>query len=83
MTPLNLTPDELLSTTRTVRKRLDLTRRVEPELLEECLDLAFQAPPCSLTSVAPREPTMLSHTSWPAWSSSSRRRYGRRLTPRQ
>ncbi len=44
MTPLNLSPDELLSTTRTVRKRLDLTRRVEPELLEECLDLAFQAP---------------------------------------
>ena len=44
MTPLNLTPDELLSTTRTVRKRLDLTRRVERELLVECLDLAFQAP---------------------------------------
>jgi nitroreductase len=44
MTPLNLTPDELLSTTRTVRKRLDLTRPVEPELLEECIDLAFQAP---------------------------------------
>ena len=40
MTPLNLSPDELLSTTRTVRKRLDLTRRVEQELLEECLDLA-------------------------------------------
>jgi nitroreductase len=44
MAPLNLTPEELLSTTRTVRKRLDLTRRVEPELLDECLDLAFQAP---------------------------------------
>src|SRR5215470_1461531 len=44
MTPLDLTPDELLSTTRTVRKRLDLTRPVERELLEECLDLAFQAP---------------------------------------
>jgi nitroreductase len=44
MTPRELTPDELLSTTRTVRKRLDLTRPVEPELLEECLDLAFQAP---------------------------------------
>ena len=44
MTPLNLSPDELLSTTRTVRKRLDLTRRVEQELLEGCLDLAFQAP---------------------------------------
>ncbi|HEX2317880.1 MAG TPA: nitroreductase family protein [Streptosporangiaceae bacterium] len=44
MTPLDLTPDELLSTTRTVRKRLDLTRPVERELLQECLDLAFQAP---------------------------------------
>jgi nitroreductase len=44
MTPLELTPDELLSTTRTVRKRLDLTRPVERKLLDECLDLAFQAP---------------------------------------
>ena len=37
-------PDELLSTTRTVRKRLDLARPVERGLIEECLDLAFQAP---------------------------------------
>jgi nitroreductase len=44
MTSRDLTPDELLSTTRTVRKRLDLGRPVERELLEECLDLAFQAP---------------------------------------
>lgn len=44
VTPRELTPDELLSTTRTVRKRLDLTRPVERELLDECLDLAFQAP---------------------------------------
>jgi nitroreductase len=41
---LNLTSDELLSTTRAVRKRLDLGRPVERHLLEECLDLAFQAP---------------------------------------
>lgn len=41
---MTLTPDELLSTTRAVRKRLDLTRPVERDLLEECLDLAFQAP---------------------------------------
>jgi nitroreductase len=41
---LDLTPDQLLSTTRTVRKRLDLTRPVERKLLEECLDLALQAP---------------------------------------
>lgn len=44
MTHPELTPDELLSTTRAVRKRLDLTRPVERELLEQCLDLAFQAP---------------------------------------
>jgi nitroreductase len=44
VTPLDLTLDELLSTTRTVRKRLDLTRPVERELLEECFDLALQAP---------------------------------------
>jgi nitroreductase len=41
---LDLTPDELLSTTRAVRRRLDLTRPVEPTLLEECIRLAFQAP---------------------------------------
>jgi nitroreductase len=39
-----LSPDELLSTTRAVRKRLDLTRPVERELLEECFELALQAP---------------------------------------
>ena len=44
MRPRDLTPDELLSTTRTVRKRLDLTRPVERELIEECIGLAFQAP---------------------------------------
>ena len=41
---LELTPDELLSTTRAVRKRLDLERPVEREVLEECLRLAQQAP---------------------------------------
>jgi len=41
---LQLTPDELLSTTRTVRKRLDFSRPVAPELIRECLELAMQAP---------------------------------------
>ena len=41
---LELTPDELLSTTRSVRRRLDLTRPVEREVLEDCLRLAQQAP---------------------------------------
>jgi nitroreductase len=36
--------DEVVTTTRAVRRRLDLTRPVEPALLEECLELALQAP---------------------------------------
>jgi nitroreductase len=44
MMTLDLSPDELLSTTRTVRKRLDLSRPVERRLLEECIELALQAP---------------------------------------
>lgn len=44
MTLLNLSPDELLATTRSVRKRLDFSRPVEPELIRECLELAVQAP---------------------------------------
>jgi nitroreductase len=36
--------DELLTTTRSVRKRLDLTRPVPPEILEECIEIALQAP---------------------------------------
>jgi len=39
-----LTPDELLTTTRSVRKRLDLTRPVPPGLVQECLEIALQAP---------------------------------------
>ena len=44
MASLNLTPDELLTTTRSVRKRLDFSRPVEPDLLRECLEIAAQAP---------------------------------------
>ena len=36
--------DTLLSTTRAVRKRLDLERPVPREIIEECLDLSLQAP---------------------------------------
>lgn len=43
-TLLDLNPDDLLSTTRSVRLRLDLTRPVEHSLIEECLDIAQQAP---------------------------------------
>jgi nitroreductase len=36
--------DRLLSTTRAVRRRFDLDRPVEPEVILECLRLAVQAP---------------------------------------
>jgi nitroreductase len=36
--------DELLTTTRSVRKRLDLDRPVPPELIAECIEIALQAP---------------------------------------
>jgi nitroreductase len=36
--------DLLLTTTRSVRKRLDLRRPVEPEALERCIDIALQSP---------------------------------------
>ena len=41
---LNLSADEVLTTTRAVRKRLDFDRPVEPEVLQECLDIGIQAP---------------------------------------
>ena len=44
MNLLDLNPDELLSTTRAVRKRLDLERPVPDELVRECVALALQAP---------------------------------------
>src|SRR5215471_3092858 len=44
---LDISIDTLLTTTRSVRKRLDLARPVEPEVIRECLDLAVQAPTAS------------------------------------
>jgi nitroreductase len=41
---LNLSVDEVLTTTRSVRKRLDFDKPVPREVLMECLDLALQAP---------------------------------------
>jgi nitroreductase len=41
---LNLSVDEVLTTTRSVRKRLDLEKPVPREVLIECLELAIQAP---------------------------------------
>jgi nitroreductase len=44
MSTLDLTPDELLSTTRAVRKRLDFSRLVPDDIVRECVATAFQSP---------------------------------------
>jgi nitroreductase len=44
MSTLPLLPDELLTTTRSVRKRLDFSREVPLGLVRECLEIALQAP---------------------------------------
>ena len=45
MTDLDLAVvDNLLSTTRSVRKRLDLDRAVDPAVIDDCLQLALQSP---------------------------------------
>jgi nitroreductase len=44
MPRLNLSADEVLTTTRAVRKRMDFERPVEMTVLRECLDIALQAP---------------------------------------
>jgi len=41
---LHLSPDELLTTTRSVRLRLDLDRPVHLDVVRECLEVAMQAP---------------------------------------
>jgi nitroreductase len=41
---LPLTPDELLTTTRAVRKRMDFDRPVGMDVIRECLEIALQAP---------------------------------------
>jgi nitroreductase len=40
----DLSAVEVLTTTRTVRRRLDFTRPVEREVVHDCLRIAFQAP---------------------------------------
>lgn len=41
---LDLSFDEVMTTTRAVRRRLDLERPVPRDVVEECLRIAFQAP---------------------------------------
>lgn len=45
--PIDIGVDELLTTTRAVRKRLDLTRDVDDSLLRDCTEIAMQAPTSS------------------------------------
>jgi nitroreductase len=44
MALLPLSSDELLSTTRAVRKRLDVDRPVEDDVIRECVAMAMQSP---------------------------------------
>ena len=44
MTLLDLSAEELLLTTRAVRKRLDFEKPLDPSLIHECLEVALQAP---------------------------------------
>ena len=44
MTLLDMTPDQLLHTTRAVRKRLDFTKPVGDDVIRECVATAMQAP---------------------------------------
>lgn len=44
MSKLNLSADQVLTTTRAVRKRLDFDRPLEMSVIEECLEIAIQAP---------------------------------------
>lgn len=77
------TVDELLTTTRAVRKRLDLDRPVPPEIIEECLQLAIQAPTGSnaqhwrflvVTDAAKKEAlAKIYRTAWEAHYGSQRR----------
>ena len=48
MDHLNLSVDEVLTTTRAVRKRLDFERPVAYSVLRECLEIAVQSPTGSL-----------------------------------
>jgi len=49
---LELGADELLTTTRAVRRRLDFDRPVEPEVIEDCIRVAQQAPSASNSQAA-------------------------------
>jgi len=49
---LNLSADELLTTTRAVRKRLDFDRPVDSKVISDCIRVAQQAPSASNSQIA-------------------------------
>ena len=55
---LNLSADEVLTTTRSVRKRLDLDKPVPRDVLMECLEIALQAPTGSNNQIHVRGPAL-------------------------
>ncbi|HYW26197.1 MAG TPA: nitroreductase family protein [Terriglobales bacterium] len=83
--PLVLTADDVLTTTRAVRKRLDFDRPVPRELLLECLHVAVQAPTGSnrqewqfvFVDDAERKRAIADHygRSWDAYSALPRPQY--------
>lgn len=80
-----LTADEVLTTTRAVRRRLDFTRPVSRDLLLECLQIALQAPTGSnrqewrfvFVDDPERKRAIAEHygRSWDAYSAMPRPRY--------
>ena len=83
--PLTLTAEQVLTTTRAVRKRLDFDRPVPREVLLECLQIAVQAPTGSnrlewqfvLVDDAEKKRAIADHygRSWDAYSSGPRPNY--------
>lgn len=63
---LALTPDELLTTTRSVRKRLDFSCPVERTVIEECLKIAQQAPTGSNLHYSPWQSVALPEQAHPS-----------------
>jgi nitroreductase len=82
---MTMSPDEILTTTRAVRKGLDFERPVPRELLVECLEIAVQAPTGSnrqgwqflLVSDPRRKAAIADHyrRSWYAYNQQPRPRY--------
>lgn len=71
--------DYILTTTRSVRKRLDFTRPVEREIIQECLEIAIQAPTGSnaqgwkwLLVTDPHKREQIAHYYRQSWESYSR-----------